>query len=250
VLVALILSLPLAAFADDAPATPPGKREPASKPSTHVETIARLLDKLTADDFTTRDSARLALMALKREDLSDVREAVRRSLPLQPSQIVVLRDVVTHVYLSGDPYEGTEDGSGFLGVSLPSAFEDRGLMSLEQGVAIVARVPGFCAYRALQNGDVVLSMKAPGGVEVTFGSTEQFIATVQTVRAGQSVSFDVLREGKVVTVQIKLDRRPNVLDPNRFGNRDALRTFMSHRADEADELWDKDFAPLLGEKVG
>jgi hypothetical protein len=257
----ILFASPLLGADDPKPAATPKAAaaklaKPSTQPSPRVVKIQGLLGQLASDDFETRDAARVALMGLKRADLPDIREAIRRAAGLEPGQVVVLREVVTHVYLSGDPYPVTEDDdSGFLGVSLPSVYviEDRGLAMLDRGVAIVSRVPGFCAYRMLQNGDVVLSMTTTADHErVTFNAPDQFISAVKGVRAGQSATFEVLRQGRVVSVTITLERRPEVLDRNRVGvgNVDVLRAFNDRRADDAAEMWERDFAPLLGERVG
>src|SRR5688572_13329794 len=133
---------------------------PATRPASDIVSIRQHLARLASDNFGVRESARIALMGLERSALPMLREAVKQSLPLEPSQAVVLREIVAQVYLTGDKYEIAEGGQGFLGVSMPNPMrvEDRGLLALGRGVAVVSRVPGFCAYRMLQNGDVLLSM--------------------------------------------------------------------------------------------
>jgi hypothetical protein len=219
---------------------------PTTRPASDLQSVRKLLAQLASDNFGVREAARVSLMGLERAALPTLREAVKQSLPLEPSQAVVLRDIVTQVYLAGAEFEKAEGGQGFLGVSLPSTMrvEDRGLLALGRGVAVVSRVPGFCAYRMLQNGDVLLSMTV-GEVTVEFNRTDDLMDSVRAVPAGQTITFDVLRQGEIVRVPITLDPRPAHLD-----NLDWLREFNNRRADEVETYWSKDFAPLLGEQLG
>lgn len=222
---------------------------PSTRPAADRASLRKLLAQLASDNFRVRDAARVALMGLERSALPTLREAVKESLPLEPSQAVVLREIVTQVYLAGDAYQKSDGGQGFLGVSLPSPgrVEDRGLLALGRGVAVVSRVPGFCAYRMLRNGDVLLSMTV-GQTTVTFERTDDLMESVQAVPPGQTVTFEVLRQGEIVRVPITLDPRPAL--PDNLGATDWLREFNNRRADEVEVYWSNDFAPLLGEQLG
>jgi hypothetical protein len=225
------------------PATAPAATQPAAVQS--IASIKRLIRELAANNYPARDGARLALMGLKRSELAALREAVKQSLPLEPSQVIVLREIVTQVYLAGDLYQAEDDGMGFLGVHLPiwERPEDRALLSMERGVVVMARVPGFCAFRMLQDGDVLLSMTAPGGINVELSTTDQLVTAVRSVRAGEKVTFDVLRQGEIISVTITLDRKPL----NLAGQ---IEEFTGRRAEQAEQLWERDFAPLLAEQLG
>jgi hypothetical protein len=248
-MIVTILASSLSA-ADRGPATAPSTRPGAAD----VASIQALVGQLAEGGYETRESARVALMGLKRSQLELLREAVKQSLPLAPGQVAVLHDIVTQVYLTGDIYESVDASPGFLGVSLPSVYraEDRGLLSLERGVAVVARVPGFCAYRMLQNGDVILSMRPLRGQPIRFETPDPdlLMESVKAVRAGQTITFEVLRQGQVINVPITLDPRPAGLDRNPATSALWFQEFTARRADQAEELWERDFAPLLADKVG
>lgn len=213
---------------------------PATQPATSLAHVRQLVAHLNHKDSNVREAARIALMGLKRDDIPTLREAVSQSLPLEPSQTAVLKDIVTQVYLAGDMYLAEDDG--FLGVRLPSNFkpEEKALLAIEKGVAIVSRIPGFCAFRMLQDGDVILGVT--DGVRIN--SPDELIAAVSHYKAGQTISFDVQRQGKLTRVAITLDRRPIGLGAN------SIEEFIGNRTDRADDLWEKTFAPLLAEKVG
>jgi hypothetical protein len=222
---------------------------PATRPASDLVSIRQHLARLASDNFGVRESARIALMGLERSALPTLREAVKQSLPLEPSQAVVLREIVAQVYLTGDKYEIAEGEQGFLGITLPDTMlvEDRGLLTLGRGVAVVSRVPGFCAYRMLQNGDVLLSMTF-GATTVEFNRPDDLSTSVRAVRAGQTITFEVLRQGAILRLPITLDPRPAA--PDNIGSLQWLREFNNRRADAVEEYWSKDFAPLLGEQLG
>lgn len=227
-----------------APATRPA---PVAHTAGDSKTIKHLIIGLTDASYQKREESRIALMGLKRSDLDTLYEVVKHSLPLEPSQTAVLRDIVTHVYLSGEKYDSVE-GVGFLGVSMASGnrTDDAGLFSIDGGIAIVSRVPGFCAYRMLQTGDVILATVSPQRVE--FKSTdpyELFLSTVKEVGPGQTLTFEVLRQGRIINVSLTLDERPRGLE-----NLGFIQEFTATRAEKADEYWMKVFAPLLNEPVG
>ena len=72
---------------------------------------------------------------------------------MQASQAAVLYDIVMHVHMAGEPYQAAETMGGFLGLR-----ETRDWTS-PPGVAITTRIPGFCAYRMLREGDVIVGIE-------------------------------------------------------------------------------------------
>src|SRR5258706_1472019 len=187
------------------PATAPAATQPMAVQS--IASIKRLIAQLAADSYPARDGAGLALMGLQRSELAALREWIKQSLPLEPSQVIVLREIVTQVYLAGDLYLAEEDGMGFLGIHLPQweRPEDWALLSVERGVVVMGRLPGFCAFRMLHDGDVLLSMAAPGGVNLELSTKDQLITAVKSVPAGEGVTFEGLRQGGVRSGTIPLE---------------------------------------------
>ena len=230
------------------PATPQ-PHPPATLPTTQpvspkkLAAVREMLKHLASEDSTQREKARIDLMGLQRSDLYTLREAMRLSQPLQPSQVTVLPDIVSHVYLAGEPIPPdaavANPNSGFLGIRLAQYLrpEDRALLSLEKGVAVVGRIPGFCAFRMLQDGDVILSIVEQNGVELN--KPDDLIDAVKSVRPGQSITFELIRHGRIIQVPITLDRRPPIVDPDQF---------IYERAKLAAELWAREFAPVLDEQ--
>lgn len=241
VLFSLLIPAMLAAV-PTARAEPPATR-PTAAAVWPIQRVSRLVAQLADGDATKRQNARTTLMELPRSELPTLRQALKDARPLQPSQQAVLRDIFTHIYLAGDDYTPEEDGSGFLGVRLPSWSrpDERALLSIERGVVVVSRIPGFCAFKMLQDGDVILSL---GGAEGEFTSPEQLIDSVRSFKGGQTIVFSVLRQGQIIKVPITLDRKPTGL------NGLSIEEFLSNRAERASEVWEKEFAPLLEDKVG
>jgi hypothetical protein len=233
--------------------TAAAERGPTTAPTTQpsprsnvVDRARRLIAQLAANDYDARAAARIELMGFHRADLGAIREGVRRNLPLLPSQVIVLREIVTHVYLSGDLYVIDPNAGGFMGVSLPNPMfhpEEQNLLTLDRGVPVLDRVPGFPAYRLLQNGDVLISLTL-AGERIEFNDTKELQQAVGAVRAGQTVTFEVLRYGRLLKVPVPLSPRPLAI-------RDALSLdeFNGRRADQSNEVWERDFAPLLGEHL-
>jgi hypothetical protein len=243
----LIATAVIPTVAEDRPPSAAAATQPTAttQPDLGLPAIKQLLAQLAADNYLTRENARVALMGLKRSELPVLRDAVRQSLPLLPSQVTVLREIVTQVYLAGDLYVADEDGRGFLGIHLPfwGHPEERSLLNLERGVAVVSRVPGFCAYRMLQDGDVLLSMPDGQGGTIEFSSGEQLRDAVRSAKAGDTIRFEVLRQGQILSIPITLDRQP-------FNLTATIEEFNARRADQANDLWERDFAPLLVETLG
>jgi hypothetical protein len=192
--------------------------------------------RLASEDAAQREQARVDLIGLGRADLPVLRQAIRSLREMEPSQTAVLRDIVTHVYLTGEPY--STEGGGFLGIRLPHPFkpEEQSLLSLERGVALITRFPGFCAFRMLRDGDVILSVTEESRIELK--TPDQLIEALKSVRPGQTITFEVVRQGQIVNVPITLDRRPINLQ-------NSVEEFLADRARAADKVWDRDFAPLL-----
>jgi hypothetical protein len=238
----LIAAAPIAVAEDR---TPAATQPAATQPDLGVPAIKQLLSQLAADNYLTRENARVSLMGLKRTELPALRDAVRQSLPLVPSQVTVLREIVTQIYLAGDLYIADDDGRGFLGIHLPdwSRPEERALLNVERGVVVVSRVPGFCAYRMLQDGDILLSMADGMGGSIEFGSGEQLRQAVHSAKAGDTIRLEVLRQGQILSIPITLDLKPFNVDKQ-------IEEFTARRADQANDLWERDFAPLLVATLG
>jgi S1-C subfamily serine protease len=233
-----------AAAADHGPTTAPATRP--SPQSDLVDRARRLIAQLAANDYDTRAAARVELMGFRRADLGAIREGVRQNLPLVPNQVIVLREIVTHVYLSGDLYVIDPSAAGFMGVSMPDPMfhpEEQNLLDVGRGVPVLDRVPGFPAYRLLQNGDVMIAMSI-GGERVEFNEPREIRQAVGSIPAGHTITFEVLRYGRLLKVPITLSPKPLAIK-----NALSLDEFNGRRTDQSDEVWERDFAPLLGEHL-
>jgi len=239
---ALALAVPAQLlFAQDAaPASPksPPITLPTTRPAADANNIQRLIAELASADAAQREAARVSLMGLKRTQLSLLRDAVKRALPLAPSQRAVLEDIVTHIVLADDPYPTTP--GGFLGIRLPSAdsLEERPLLAIDRGVIVLSRIPGFCSFRLLQDGDIIVGVVEHPDEPID--SPRDLIAIVVRSAAGKTLTFEVIRRAELVRIPITLDAKPdfNVQIPD-------LNAFENTRAQTAEQVWNADFAPLL-----
>jgi len=223
-------------------------------PSTQsTDRIPTWFSDLSNTDAAVREQARTNLMGIARTDLEELRSLVEKNRPLAPSQAMALRDIVQQVYLATEPYEPVPDRAGFLGIPLPTTIVMDATDEPQTGVVVNERIPGFCAYRYLQNGDVILGVtEVP---DKPFHSGGDLSEIIKGFKGGDTVHMLILRGGQQKEVPVKLDARPNwsqgpmVLiqpgvqpPPPQLPNvQDARR----ERQRKADEYWDANFAPLL-----
>jgi hypothetical protein len=212
-----------------------------------VAAMREALADLDDPDAAVRERARVSLMGMRRRDLPDFQKLVQESTPLAPAQAAVLKQVVVHVYLAGEPYE-TTGAQGFLGVRMqPTSVRIPGPESPDQtipavGVIIVERMPGFVGSRMLLDGDVILGVTERQDARMI--DVFDFAAVIQSFNPGSTVHFQILRQGQVVRVPVTLDPKPIQSEA------EALKHLVHERVDKAEDYWDKAFAKLLKEGVG
>jgi C-terminal processing protease CtpA/Prc len=226
----------------DDPATQPA---PQAQPAVSNESIKRWFDQLADADPHVRDEATNQLMQLKLDDLAMLRKVVQEELPLTPTQMEALPDIVAQVYLAGQPYEAQGD-KGFLGiqtsvVDIASSQEDPDGRKYT-GILVARRVTGFCAARALRNGDLIVGID--DSPKQGFIDALTFRDAVMSHPAGSTVHFQVLRRGQILEVPITLDARPVVANLE-----DGLQRLTQQRQQVFDRYWAENFAPLLKEEV-
>ena len=220
-------------------------KPPATQPSSEIE---RSFTELTNDDPNIRDLARIHLMGLSRADLEKFREVVEKSRPLAPSQSAALHDIVVHAFLAGEPYEKNL-GIGFLGVTLGDLHQPAVVAADEDGqapptqgvdgVMIMRCVPGFCAFRFLQANDVVLGVL--GQDLIATPGRNDLREKVQETLPGDTITLQVLRQGKVIRLSFKVDGQPREAEVPGMD----IDTFVNPRLIRAEEYWQQKFAPLL-----
>jgi hypothetical protein len=249
-----LLSLLLCSLGADSPPTPKKEEDVEAR-------IARSFTELADGDAKVRDAARSELMGLERRYLPELKRIVEQSKPLLPSQAAVLRQIVTHIYLSGEPYP-VNHAMGFLGVRMQSATVSQPVDPQvgrnpqgpeanipaplpQNGVVIVERLAGFVGARALLDGDVIVAIEEHP--QVQFASSLAFSQAIASTAPGETIHFQVLRRGRVVKVEVKLDSRPAAAEDADQSSMDALDT---QRRQKADGYWRETFAPLVQDKVG
>ena len=228
-----------------------------------VEAFGQLADP----DADVREAARTQLMGLERRYLPALQKLVERSRPLLPSQAAVLRQIVTHVYLAGEPY-AANGNNGFLGVRMLDADvalvpragnpdgdndgddnppEDQAPLT-RTGVVITERMPGFVGNRMLLDGDVIVGLADRPDVQLHSG--EDFSAAVRQVGAGRTIRFNLLRRGRLVNVAVTLDPRPDAATVEPQAGNGPMTDLLSRRRQKADAYWADAFAPMLKERLG
>lgn len=245
-----------------------GPPDPARRPAQ----MAKWFAELASADGKVRDAAKVSLMGMGRDDLPALRKLVEQRRPLLPSQAVALKDIVTQMYLAGDVFDTAVNGrEGFLGIRpaevsigtrqpeeqpgqqpvqigapFPGEF---GMVDPSQvcGIMVMDRMPGFAGARVLQNGDVILDIvERP---KIQFRGAAEFSLAIRALGAGEKVHFDVLRQGQVIRIEIVLGPRPDDAEPVP-GGLNPMQKLLDRRAQEVNDLWETQFAPLLEEGVG
>lgn len=201
---------------------------PATAP---VDSIRAWFNQLTDSNPDTREQARVNLMGLNRADLSTLRQIVAESRPLRAAQSAVLYDIVTHAYAAGEPYGGREVGC-VLGVQLAPSDDPT-------GVRVAERFAGFCAYRFLRDGDVIVGIvEAPG---VVLNAPGNLSSVLGRVPRGTRLTFEVMRNGQTLSIPIRLDAAPAAA----VDMQTAIQQLRDLREQRAVEYWSRKFAPLL-----
>ena len=193
--------------------------------------------KLGDLDPQVRREARRALMQLARSDLPTLRRAVEMSGPLSPEQAVALEDIVIHVYVSG--VDLPRQPWGFLGVELamPGFMPDGQMVEEEAGAVILSRMPGFAAYEALCDGDLVVGIEQVEELPVRNGADLR--AVISRFRAGDRMTLLVVRGGQIERVPVQLSARPAAVDQGPL--LEALGTFV----ESAQRYFDANFVPVI-----
>jgi hypothetical protein len=264
------------------PTTLRAKAAPATRPVVELKKCVRDLASLDSD---VREAARKKLMGLGLADLETLRTIVSAGPKLTTSQVSLLRDVVIHVHVASQPYEMTTQAllgvRDLAGVKVAKAQEDKpgeedkaeaatGVGGLviegdgmgrvlilpngivrrvggEIGVVVSERMPGFCAYRHLDNGDVILTLKDDQVFRPR--TVWDFQVRVRQHAPGDRITLEVLRRGKLVDVTLELDGYPACAlgDPQAISEK--LERFRREREGAAEEYWQEKFGVLVGEPV-
>jgi hypothetical protein len=184
-----------------------------------------------------RESARSALLNLRRDDLPSLRRVADTQQPLLPGQLLALREVVTEVFLASEPYDVNSD-HGMLGLRWPEAAEDSPV-TFDVGIVVDERIPGFCAFRMLRPGDVIVKLLDQPKVDLH--SLDNFMGVVSLMNAGQTLRVRVLRNGQSIDMSLVLDPRPSEIKPNELDDTDL---WLRDRNDKAEQYWNDNFGSL------
>jgi hypothetical protein len=242
----LILALLAAPLAAQVPATSIA----ASPDTARAGRIAGWFGDLADPDAAVRERAEQALLTMPTEDLPLLREAVAKARPVAPTQAAVLHDVVIHVFLTGQQYERSV--GGFLGLKEPgdhqvplSQTDGPDAATGGTGVPVGERIPGFAAYSVLRPGDVIVSLRDARGQRLRMADWGQLLVVIQQHQAGQRVLVQVLRQGRLIDLPLRLSARPDFPPLDRV----STEQFLQQRIDAAEQYWTEAFAPLVDEPV-
>ena len=222
--------------------TPVWAGSATTRPAGHSP-MATWLDQLGDSDAAVRREARYQLMGLTRDDLPALRRVVAAAAPLSADQVSALRDVVSHVYLSGEPL--SDDWSnGFVGLYWPLDGLKEAVYCHDLGTPVMVRIPGMPAYRELQVDDVILGIEGRPDVDCRY--QDKFRDAIGEYQAAQRLTLRILRGGRQIEVNITLSRRPAAL----YGvQADDLSGWIADWQLKAGVYWNREFAPLVQETL-
>jgi len=203
----------------------------ATRPT--VRDMRGVLEGLWDADPAVREQSRCALLALRRAQLPALASAAAELGPLEPPALQELREIVAHVYLSEEPYDSLPQG--FLGITM-SPLDDNAC-----GAVVESRMPGFCAYAALRDGDEITDIEERPLARPF--DRNQFINVIQETPPGRTIHLKVLRQGRAVRVPVTLSRRP--AGANELNYELRVRELLARRRDAAAAYWEKTFYPAI-----
>jgi len=205
--------------------------------------IKTLIAQLASDDPQLRQKAVDDLMGLKRSDLPTLRSVALSESPLLPVQISRLRQVVFQVFLAGEKFtvdsQEPQYPCGFLGVRFATA--DR--LPHNDGIHFTDRIPGLPAYRFLHDGDVIV--KFLDWPNLPLHDSDDFIKAVSCLEAGDIIRLGVLRFGRLITVCLPLDFRPEFISMTAPENIEAtVDAWIQERQNRAENYWNQEFSAI------
>jgi len=212
--------------------------QPTTAPAARLDAVKRIWIGLDDPDPGIREKSRQKLYTIGRDDLPALKLALEFFRPLDASQIALAKDAVTHVYLRGESYDHSDEG--FLGIRMLRNPVEGG-----DEVVIEERIPGFCSYSALQDGDAILDIEERPLRQPV--QRIEFQAMIKSLRPGTEIHLKARRNGQELRIPIKLDGWPVDRDAIGAGVFDPVM-IVGRRAEAAEKYWKENFAPVVEEK--
>lgn len=185
-----------------------------------------------------REAAHRQLMSLSRPGLDLLRDAIKEHPRELAGEEDRLHDIVVQAFLATEVYKVQEvDGRvpGFLGVQFDN--DQLNEDSPYDGVEIRHIIPGLCASKYLEEGDVVLDVTVERE-QRPIRSAGEMMMTIGSLTAGQQMSVTVIRRGRTLSIDMTLGGRPP-------GIQETMTQFEAERQTDAEAYWDDHFAALF-----
>jgi hypothetical protein len=209
---------------------------PVGKP-VEKEQMRKMFLELDHPDGRVRERAREKLMGIRRTDLGVLAEVMAEFRPLEQQTVRLMKEIVTHVYLTEDEYD--REARGFLGISMPR----QGEIEERMQVIVESRMPGFGGFAALRDGDVILDIvESPQPQPL---SRDNFIDAIKAMRPERTVKLKVLRQGVMRVVEVRVSPRPAERDRNGFAYETRVQELVHRRSEEAEKFWNDTFGRVV-----
>ncbi len=179
-------------------------------PAASRELPAGPMANLKSEEFRVRESAQAEILTWARERPGPAMEELYRMSrsaadpEVRERCLAVLRELVNNEYL--------KDGEGYIGVRmLDETATIPGDPAPRSAIRVVEVVPGSAAHQAgLQLNDLIVGLD--DRIWRDGQASLPFMEKVRQLKPGNRIRLQVLRNGEMVDVAVKLGRRPLIPD--------------------------------------
>jgi C-terminal processing protease CtpA/Prc len=202
--IAIAIAAPLLAQNQPPAAPKPDAAAPVAPSGSPTLSTDALLENLSSPDYETREQATTGLMT--REDFNDDKLAAALRKSAGESRQRLIRIALHRYFARLAPNEVREDDTASLGVDISAGNivrPEQNPLLKHPAMMISNTKPGFPAYVALRSGDLIIAVDGQS-FDDNLDATD-FSALIQRYKAGQSMTLDILRGGKKLTIKVKLD---------------------------------------------
>ena len=217
--------------------------KPATAPATtqiisaiRVAKIRLAFAMLRDDQYLIRDRGFHDLLRIDSNDLPALLDVVKQNQPIDEETASALHTIVTHVFLTGVECPRDLFHRAFLGIRFDG---DQDYFPQNGGFEVRHRLPGFCAFRELDDGDFLVGYFLERELQPLRYSTD-IMQAISSFRGGEKITFKVIRMGREMLINVILDTKPEVVANANSGV--AAEDFSSTRNNLAEEYWDETFS--------
>jgi hypothetical protein len=203
----------------------------------HAQIADALLKQLAAEEFKTRQAAEEELTLWAFDNPGIAYDVLYRHSRDHADAEVRVRCLSILRRLFGDIYDS--QGEGYMGIRmLDEAMRLPGQGELEVAVLLVADVmkDSPAEKGGLLAGDAIVSLEKAGWKGLP--ASDDFRNRIKAIPPRSLVTLQVLREGKIIDIQIRLARRPAAVEnPFEMPDQERINAMEEVRREEHFKKW-------------